>query len=322
MPRLFEKVSYESFKKELIEYPDEIVKRIYDSIKLPVRKTKYSAGYDIASPIDIVLGPNESFVIPTGIKAQMNDNEFLALFVRSSLGIKRNIILKNIVGIIDKDYYNNPSNEGHILVVIKNIGNVEVSISSNEAIVQGIFLPYLLTDDDAVSALRTGGIGSTSNSLHLEKTLVKDAKEMLQIQKECFKKYTIKYGNFDTNPYNMTLHRMEFNIKYRLGDYQKIMLNDKIIGGIFGFVMEDEISWQIAQFYILPDYESKGYGTKAINKFLELHKDIKTWYADTIMQENMNMEFYKKIGFEILDLEEEHDGLTFVTMVLTVGNND
>ena len=139
--------------------------------------------------------------------------------------------------------------------------------------------------------------------------------ENAEIQKESFKKYAEKYGKFDADPAKMTLHRMEFNVKYRLGDYQKIILNDKIIGGIFGFMLEEESTWHVAQFYILPDYEHLGYGTKAMDLFFELHKDVKIWYADTIKQETKNVEFYQKFGFKIIDEEEEHDGLTFVTLI-------
>ena len=73
--------------------------------------------------------------------------------------------------------------------------------------------------------------------INLEKALVKDAKELLKIQKQCFKNYSIKYGDFDSNPYHMTLHRMEFNLKYKFGHYYKVVdfKTEAIIGGIFIF---------------------------------------------------------------------------------------
>ena len=75
--------------------------------------------------------------------------------------------------------------------------------------------------------------------IKLLKVQLEDAKIMLKIQKEAFKKYADKYGDFDTNPYHMSLHRMEFNIKYRFGQYYKIIDCDKneIIGGIFGILL-------------------------------------------------------------------------------------
>ena len=90
---------------------------------MPKRKTTNSAGYDFHLITDLELHPNEEKIIPTAIKAYMQDDEYLQIVVRSSLGFKYNIRLKNQIGIIDSDYYNNPDNEGHILVSIKNEGN-------------------------------------------------------------------------------------------------------------------------------------------------------------------------------------------------------
>ncbi len=153
--------------------------------------------------------------------------------------------------------------------------------------------------------------------IKLLKVQLEDAKIMLKIQKEAFKKYADKYGDFDTNPYHMSLHRMEFNIKYRFGQYYKIIDCDKneIIGGIFGFELDSPEIMQIAQFYLRNGYQSLGYGTEVLKYFISQNPQVKTWYVDTILQEEYNLEFYKHLGFEIIDTEEEHEGLTFVTLM-------
>ena len=92
----------------------------YNDIKLPVRKTKNSAGYDFYIPFDAIINPNETILIPTGIKVIMNENEFLGIYVRSGLGTKYNLRMCNQVGIIDADYYNNIENEGHIFIKMQN----------------------------------------------------------------------------------------------------------------------------------------------------------------------------------------------------------
>lgn len=45
----------------------------------------------------------------------MNEDEMLMIVVRSSQGFKYNVRLCNQVGIIESDYYNNETNEGHLL---------------------------------------------------------------------------------------------------------------------------------------------------------------------------------------------------------------
>ena len=131
-----------------------------DPVALPTRKTFHSAGYDFACPADITLYPGESMVIFTGIKAWMQPNEFLAMFIRSSYGIKKHLRIKNVVGIIDSDYYNNPDNEGEILVCLINEGSDPVKIPAGESFAQGIFMNYL-TDGTVPLSARTGGVGST-----------------------------------------------------------------------------------------------------------------------------------------------------------------
>lgn len=136
----------------------------YDDIKLPRRATKFSAGYDIYATIGFELPPGESIKLPTGIKVSLDENKFLIVVPRSSLGFKYRAQLDNTVGIIDADYYNNPNNEGHIWVKITNDskrGDTLV-INKGDAIAQGIILEYIKSDDDDADGVRNGGLGSTS----------------------------------------------------------------------------------------------------------------------------------------------------------------
>lgn len=153
--------------------------------------------------------------------------------------------------------------------------------------------------------------------VNLEKALVKDAKELLNIQKECFENYSIKYGDFDSNPYHMTLHRMEFNLKYKFGQYYKIVdfVSEKIIGGIFIFELDSPLIMQIAQFYLQPAYQQLGIGKMVLNAVIEKNSSVHTWYVDTILEEDYNVNFYKHAGFVEIEREVEHEGLSFVTLI-------
>ena len=84
------------------------------------------------------------------------------LYPRSSMGFKYGLQLVNTVGIIDADYYNNPSNEGHIMIGIKKTGIRTVVIDRGERFAQGVIVGYKITDDDnPMTEVRKGGIGST-----------------------------------------------------------------------------------------------------------------------------------------------------------------
>ena len=151
----------------------EVAKGFEDKgINLPVRKTKYSAGYDIEAAEDVIVpsfkkGMNPTLV-KTGIKAYMQDDEVLILANRSSNPKKKGLILANSIGVIDKDYYGNPDNDGHIMFAFYNIKDEDVEIKKGDCIGQGIFQKYLVTDDDIATGERLGGFGSTSKNLKLK----------------------------------------------------------------------------------------------------------------------------------------------------------
>lgn len=155
MTRHFEKISEEQFEKNTINAK-------YENIKIPSRATNNSAGYDFYSPERVILFPNNVYMIPTGIKAYMECDEVLQIYIRSSMAIKHGIKLTNSVGIIDSDYADNNSNEGHIFICLENPTDVIYTIDIGDKIAQGIFTKYLTTGD-VVENERNGGIGSTGN---------------------------------------------------------------------------------------------------------------------------------------------------------------
>ena len=135
-------------------------------IKLPVRKTKYSAGYDIEAAEDTIIPSFKKGIKPTlvktGLKAYMGEDEVLILANRSSNPGKKGLILANSIGVIDSDYYGNPDNDGHIMFAFYNIKDEDVEIKKGDAIGQGIFQKFLVNDNDISQGKRIGGFGSTS----------------------------------------------------------------------------------------------------------------------------------------------------------------
>lgn len=132
---------------------------------LPVRGSSKSACYDLSSPISVTIEPHSSALIWLNIKSYMLDDEVLEVYVRSSIGIKKSLMLKNTVGIIDADYYSNESNDGNIGLALYNTTDEAVVIEKGERVCQAMFQKYLVADDDVcLKNERTGGIGSTGVS--------------------------------------------------------------------------------------------------------------------------------------------------------------
>lgn len=156
--RKFEKISLKQFIKDT-----NLTEKEYNKIILPHRATGNSAGYDFHLFEDLILKPGEIKKVPTAIKASMNHDEVLMLYIRSSLGFKYNLRLCNQTGIIDSDYYNNENNEGHIFIAIQNEGKETVNLKAGDRFAQGIFMKYLTVDDETqINNVRQGGMGSTN----------------------------------------------------------------------------------------------------------------------------------------------------------------
>lgn len=134
-------------------------------IHIPVRKTARSAAYDLEAAEDIVLPSFQKgmkpTLIPTGLKAYMQEDEVLLLVPRSSSPKKQGISFPHSIGVIDADYYNNVDNEGHIFVQCINLKGEDVTIHKGDTICQAIFQKFLIADDDCADGERVGGFGST-----------------------------------------------------------------------------------------------------------------------------------------------------------------
>lgn len=151
---------FEEVSKEFRKFPDV-------ETKLPERSTSRSAGYDFYSKEDYTLQPGESHTFWTDVKVAMFFDNVLAICARSGLGCKAGVVPRNCVGIIDADYFGNPENDGAVGICLVNSGEIPVQITVGAKIAQGIFLRYMIVDDDRFLSQKTdrieriGGFGST-----------------------------------------------------------------------------------------------------------------------------------------------------------------
>ena len=123
--------------------------------ELPRRATKYSAGYDFYAAVSAEIKPGEKYVIPTNTAVEMDEDDVLLIFPRSSYAIKFGLDLVNSVGVIDADY------KDQIFIFYRNTGDEPFFIKRGDRIAQGVFVKFLKTDDDKADGERHGGVGST-----------------------------------------------------------------------------------------------------------------------------------------------------------------
>lgn len=187
----FEKISETAYYNELLKELDDLttedqlqneVKYFKDALPLPKRGTTNSAGYDFYAPRTFIVNPGEKVKVSSGIKCQLDPDKVLLIFPRSSIGYKKNIMIANTTGIIDSDYYNNISNEGHIMIFLKNIGDTPVTINRGDKIVQAVIVKYYTTEDDNTDEERKGGVGSTDSKNTIETKILKHEDEVKSIK--------------------------------------------------------------------------------------------------------------------------------------------
>ena len=168
----FYKVSFEQFEKDYKKiFPNNTKTRseiedMYNSIKLPARGTSGSAGYDFFLPFDITLKSGEEITIPTGIRFKSREDYALFVFSRSGLGTRNRLQLNTAVSIIDSDYFYS-DNEGHMMYRVihdSRCADDVLTLESGKGFIQGVFIPYGITESDNVQTKRNGGFGSTTQN--------------------------------------------------------------------------------------------------------------------------------------------------------------
>ena len=158
--------------------------KAFEDARLPVYGTKYSAGADFFAAEDVIVpsiwrlaiacvlnrfknetetASIEPVLVHTGVKADMYEDEVLELYNRSSNPKKLGLVLANSVGVIDRDYYNNPSNDGDIMFAFYNFKPWDTKIAKGTRIGQGVFKKFLRPEKGLFveNETRSGGFGST-----------------------------------------------------------------------------------------------------------------------------------------------------------------
>ena len=139
-----------------------LVKKLDPAVKLPAYKTSGASGMDIMAFTDrpIKLGPNSSYLIPTGLSVAFSEDYEIQIRPRSGLAAKNQITVLNTPGTIDSDY------RGEIKIILFNHGSEEFIINNNDRIAQLILTPVLKMEieetDNLPNTIRgKGGFGST-----------------------------------------------------------------------------------------------------------------------------------------------------------------
>lgn len=120
-------------------------------------QTKHSAGADLECSETITIKPNETVLVKTNYYLdKVREGVVYILFARSSICLKKGLILANSVGVIDSDYPN------EVMCMYHNLGNTDVTLEKGERIAQIVPMHYITDIYETVDKEREGGFGSSN----------------------------------------------------------------------------------------------------------------------------------------------------------------
>ena len=138
------------------------IKKLNSKVKVPKYKTDGSSGVDLEAFIEnpIIVEPNSSKLIPTGISLSIPQDCEVQVRPRSGLAAESSISVLNTPGTIDSDY------RGEIKIILFNHGNEQFVVKNGDRIAQMVLVPVFKFQFEEVNELTqtirgSGGFGST-----------------------------------------------------------------------------------------------------------------------------------------------------------------
>ena len=134
-----------------------------EEARLPTYAKAGDAGLDLASAIDVEVGPGERAMVPTGVAVAIPEGHAGLVLPRSGLASKRGLTLANSPGLIDAGY------RGEVTCSVVNLDRSEpVSIARGDRIAQLVIVPIAVvepawTEELPASERGEGGFGSTGS---------------------------------------------------------------------------------------------------------------------------------------------------------------
>lgn len=161
-------INKEEIVKEIltiINKPKDLyVEIIRDDIKLPTYAHEGDAGMDIRAAIDVIIEPNTTVVVPTGLKVAIPEGYELQIRPRSGLSLKTSLRLPNAPGTVDSGY------RDELGIIVHNISLTEsFEIKKGDRIAQLVLNKYeqinvVQVEKDGLNNIGTnrhGGFGSS-----------------------------------------------------------------------------------------------------------------------------------------------------------------
>lgn len=150
----------------------------------------------------------------------------------------------------------------------------------------------------------------------MEVTLIRasmeDAETIWQMQRAAFAELLEKYQDFDTNPGNETLEKVQWRLSLPATHFYFIRVNGVNAGAIRVIDHHNDSPKRISPLFVQPEFRGMGVAQSAIREAERIHGGS-NWSLDTILQEKGNCHLYEKMGYKQTgDTKVVNDRMTLV----------
>lgn len=137
------------------------IKRVDQTLPLPRYETSGAVAFDLLARTPLTIAPKSIALIPANVIVSTPPGFMLLIASRSSLPLKKGLIVSNGIGVVDQDFC---GPEDEIRVQVYNIGETPVALERGERIAQGLFVKIEKADWQEVPEMQSksrGGFGTT-----------------------------------------------------------------------------------------------------------------------------------------------------------------
>lgn len=126
---------------------------------------------------------------------------------------------------------------------------------------------------------------------------IKDAETIWHMQRIAFEELLIKYQDYDLNPANEPLEKVQWRLSLPATHFYFIRVDDVNAGAIRVIDHHDGSAKKISPLFVMPEYRGQGVAQFALREAERIHGSD-NWRLDTILQEKGNCHLYEKIGYK------------------------
>lgn len=124
-----------------------------------------------------------------------------------------------------------------------------------------------------------------------------DAETIWHMQRIAFADLLEKYQDFDTNPGNEPLEKVQWRLSLPATHFYFIQVDGLNAGAIRVIDHHDESAKKISPLFVMPEYRGKSVAQSAILEAERIHGS-NHWELGTILQEAGNCHLYEKMGYK------------------------